>query len=216
MIKAVIFDHDGVIADLEPLHAKADNLVLARYGAHIPHEKMTELIGMATLKSWEIFKEMFRIPEAARWLAEEKTTTVIKLIEQEGVAPTEGLPQLLKLLKEKGYRLAIASGQYRNVIDAVITKLKIAHYFETIVSCDDVTRGKPSPDVFLLAAKRMSLKPNECLVIEDSAPGIAAAKTAGMLCVALRTLSTASHDFSMADKIIDSLSELTVEKINVI
>ncbi len=216
MIKAVIFDHDGVIADLEPLHAEADNLVLARYGAHFPDDKMAGLIGVSTLKSWEIFKELFKIPEAAEWLAEEKTGVVVRLIEKDGIAPSEGLLPLLKLLKEKGYKLAIASGQYRRVIDAVITQLKLGQYFDAIASCDDVTRGKPDPAVFLLAAKKLGTEPAECLVIEDSAPGIAAAKAAGMACVALRTPSTASHDISMADVAIDSLSELTTEQVNAI
>lgn len=211
MIKAVLFDHDGVIADLEPLHAKADNLVLARYGAHVPEEKMTELIGVSTLKSWEIFKELFKIPEAAEWLAKEKTDTVLKLIEKDGIAPSEGLMPLLKLLKEKGYRLAIASGQYRQVIDAVATKLKIRRYFDTMVSCNDVARGKPDPEIFILAAKRLGLHPAECLVIEDSGPGIAAAKAAGMKCIALRTAATASHDLSMADKVVSSLAEVQME-----
>lgn len=208
MIKGIIFDHDGVIADIEPLHAKADNAVLARYGAHVSEKENSELIGVSTLKSWELFKEMFKIPEAAQWLAEEKTNTVIRMIEQDGIEPSEGLIPLLGLLSKKGYKLAIASGQYRKVIDAVVAKLKISNYFNHIVSCEDVTNGKPAPDVFLLAARKLGLQPAECLVIEDSKPGITAAKSAGMACVALKTDSTRNHDLSIANTTVSSLSEL--------
>ena len=208
MIKAVIFDHDGVIADTEPIHFIADNAVLARYGFNISAEANDSLVGISTKKSWEILREMFKIPEAAEWLAEEKTSAAAGIIEKEGIAPNDGLLPLLERLHIKGYMLAIASGQYRKIIDAVLAKLRIGRYFSVIVSAEDTILGKPNPEVFLTAAKRLAVKPEECLVIEDSGLGVMAAKAAGMACVALRTASTASHDISIADLVVNSLAEL--------
>lgn len=215
MIKAVIFDHDGVIADMEPLHTEADNMVLARYGFSISAEANESLVGVSAIKSWEIMREMFKIPKAAEWLASEKTNEVLRLIRR-GIKPNEGLLGLLEALKGKNYKLAIASGQYRSVIDAVLSTLKIGSYFSTIVSYEDMTKGKPDPEVFLVAAQRLGVAPEECGVIEDSSPGVKAAKAAGMACIALRTSSTTSHDVSMADKIVSSLSEINADDLDLI
>ncbi len=215
MIKAVIFDHDGVIADTEPLHYLADNIVLSRFGLSVSPEQNDELVGVPTRKSWELFREMFKLQESVGWLVQEKTGVVLGLIEKQGVKPSEGLLQLLEGLKGNNYRLAIASGQYRKIIDAVIAKLGISSYFDAIVSCEDTAKEKPDPDIFLIAAKMLQVRPGECLVIEDSKTGIAAAKAAGMKCVALQTPSTASHDVSMADKVISSLKELHASEIAV-
>lgn len=214
MIKAVIFDHDGVIADTEPIHFKADNAVLSRYGFNISAEANDSLVGLSTRKSWEIMREMFKIPEAAEWLAEEKTALAAGIIQRDGIKPNEGLLPLLQALRSKGYKLAIASGQYRKVIDAVLARLSIGSYFGVIVSAEETANGKPNPEVFLTAAKRLGVRPEECLVIEDSGSGVIAAKAAGMACVALRMPSTASHDVSKADVIIGSLSELDAAAIN--
>ncbi len=208
MIKAVIFDHDGVIADTEPIHFRADNAILARYGFSISAEANDSLVGVSTKKSWEILREMFKIQEAAEWLAEEKTNEAARIIANGGIAPNKGLLQLLDGLKRNGCTLAIASGQYRRIIDAVLAKLRISSYFSTVVSAEDTTFGKPSPEVFLTAASRLGVNPAECVVIEDSESGVTAAKAAGMACVALKTQATASHDVSKADLIISSLSEL--------
>ena len=209
MIKAVIFDHDGVIADTEPIHFRADNAVLARYGFSISSEANDLLVGLSTKKSWEMFKDMFTLPEAVDYLVTEKTATVVSLISKEGIAASQGLLELLRDLRQHEYQLAIASGQYRRVIDAVIQRLGIAKYFRTIVSCEDTAHGKPNPEVFLTTARQLGLSPAECLVIEDSASGVAAAKAAGMPCIALRTPSTASHDVSKADTAVDSLTALS-------
>lgn len=208
MIKAVIFDHDGVIADTEPIHSRADNAILARYGFSISPEENDSLVGVPTKKSWEIMREMFKIPEAAEWLAEEKTREAARIIATDGISPNKGLLQLLDGLKRKGCTLAIASGQYRRIIDAVLAKLRIESYFSAIVSGEDTANGKPNPEVFLTAAKRLGVRPDECLVIEDSESGVTAAKAAGMACVALRMPSTARHDVSKADVIVGSLAEL--------
>ena len=211
MIKAVIFDHDGVIADTEPIHFKADNIVLSMFGYGIGASENESLVGISTKKSWEIFREMFKIPEEVDYLVQEKTRVAVEILGKEGIKPNEGLLQLLEKLKSSGYSLAIASGQYRKVIDAVLTKLKIASYFSVIVSGEETAKGKPSPELFLTAAKRLNMNPEECAVIEDSESGVLAAKAAGMLCVALKMPSTASHDITAADKIVSSLSEITME-----
>ncbi|HIG98360.1 TPA: HAD family phosphatase [Candidatus Woesearchaeota archaeon] len=210
MITAVIFDHDGVIADTEPLHFRADNAILARYGASISAEANDGMVGMSTRKSWEIMRELFRLPQTAEWLAGEKTSEAVKIIRQEGIKPNEGLLPLLGMFRKAGFVMAIASGQYRRVVDAVISTLGISEYFSSIVTVEDVSLGKPNPEPFLAAAGKLGIPPVQCIAIEDSSAGVASAKAAGMKCIALKTPSTASHDFSMADKIVNGLKELQI------
>ena len=94
--------------------------------------------------------------------------------------------------------------------------LNISGYFSIVVSCEDTAKGKPDPEVFFIAARKLGVAPEECVVIEDSSSGVMAAKAAGMTCIALKTPSTISHNVTMADKIVNSLSEIPVEGLDTI
>ena len=214
MIKAVIFDHDGVIADTEPISFIADNSVLARYGFSISSEENEALIGISSREGWVTFKEMFKIPEAVDWLVSEKTREAINIVKSSGIKPSEGLLKLISMLQSKGFKLAIASGANRAFIDAVLEKLGISSFFQAIISWENVAKGKPDPEAYIKTSQKLGISPSDCVAIEDSSSGIMAAKAAGMRCVALRMPSTASHDVSMADLVINSLSELSTESLS--
>lgn len=104
---------------------------------------------------------------------------------QEGVDPIPGSLELIEELREAGFKLAVASSSIRAFIDTVLGTLDIRNRFDAIVSIEDVERGKPDPEIFLLAARRMGVKPIECFVIEDAISGIKAAKRAGMRSILL-------------------------------
>jgi beta-phosphoglucomutase family hydrolase len=210
MIKAVIFDHDGVIADTEPLHYRAGKNVISKLGIEIEAWQKSRHIGRSTRESWELMKKTFKIEESVDALIAKKTAAVISIIKQEGVIPNPGLIGLLESLTKGKFRMAIASGQIREVIDAVLSKIQISDYFESIVSGEDTKEGKPHPEVFLTAASQLGIKPHECVVIEDSGPGVEAAKAAGMKCIALRMPSTMRQDISKADYIVNSLADINL------
>jgi HAD superfamily hydrolase (TIGR01509 family) len=116
--------------------------------------------------------------------------------------------KLLRLLKEKKLRIALSSSSARHWIDLILARLKIRGFFEVVVSREEVKKSKPWPEIYLLTAKKLSLTPKECLVLEDTPPGIEAAKKAGMKCLAVPNKFNQQADFSQADWVLRSLVEI--------
>jgi HAD superfamily hydrolase (TIGR01509 family) len=116
-----------------------------------------------------------------------------------------GLPELVVELQARGLRRAIATSGERRYVELVMHELSLDSTFDAIVAAQDVKRGKPAPDVYLLAARRLGLEPEQCLVLEDAPNGVAAAKAAGMMCIAVPNEFTRSLDLSAADTILPSL-----------
>ena len=139
-----------------------------------------------------------------------KTMKQIKeqVIKEEGFPMIEGVPQLLKRLKDGGYCLAIASSSPLSYIRQVVTTLGIDSYFDILVSGEQVKNPKPAPDVFLETAKQMGLDPEECLILEDSANGCRAAKAAGIVCIAYFNPDSGKQDLSSADMVIEGYEEI--------
>ncbi len=131
-----------------------------------------------------------------------------KVIEEEGFPMIEGVPELLKRLKDRGYRLAIASSSPIAYIRQVVTSLGINGYFDILVSGEQVKNPKPAPDVFLEAASQMGLTAEECLILEDSGNGCRAAKAAGIVCVAYFNPDSGKQDLSPADMVIEGYEEI--------
>lgn len=212
MIKAVIFDMDGVISDTLPLHSNAESETLLKYGIHMTPKEMEEEFNAAPDKV--MFETIFkRSGKKLNYyqIRKEKWENFEKLSKQ-GIKPVKGSLELINQLLKNGFILAIASSSPVEIINLVLDSLKIKDKFKTIVHTDEVQNGKPAPDLFLLAAKRMSVGPNECLVIEDAQRGIEGAKAAGMKCIAITTTHS-REQLNGANKVIDSLDELTTKYI---
>jgi HAD superfamily hydrolase (TIGR01509 family) len=124
-----------------------------------------------------------------------------------------GLSELLLRLKDAQFRLAVASSSVRADVDMVVQGLNIADFFEVLATGDEVAEGKPNPALFQLAANRLQLPVDQCVAVEDSNPGLQAAKSAGMKCIIVPHQHTAHQDFSTADKIVGSLDEVTFDLI---
>jgi HAD superfamily hydrolase (TIGR01509 family) len=107
--------------------------------------------------------------------------------------------------------VALASSSYRDAVDGVLAGLNIAHFFQVIVTGLDVSRVKPAPDIFLVAAKQLGVPPSECVVVEDAEKGVIAAHLADMRCIAVPNRHTRHHDFSKATRICSSLNDITLE-----
>ena len=118
------------------------------------------------------------------------------------------LLQSLKLFKKNKFKIALASSGTKKYINVVLAKFKIADYFDVIVSGDDIKRGKPDPEIFSVAVKKLGLKPEETLVLEDATNGIEAAKSAGCKCIAVINKMTPPQNYSKADLVINSLEEI--------
>jgi beta-phosphoglucomutase family hydrolase len=209
--KAVIWDMDGVIADTAPYHFRAWQEVFRRWGASYTEDdfrrnfgKRNDAIIRNVLGSEISSGEMEAIAAEKEELFRHRAGGHIE--------PLPGAIGLMQALKEYGFSQAVGSSAPLENIELVTRKLGIAGFFQVIVSGREVTEGKPSPQVFLLAAERLGLGPRDCVVIEDALAGVSAAKRAGMPCIAV-TNTSPRDKLTGADLIVDNLEEVTVAEL---
>ena len=215
MIKAVIFDMDGLMIDSEPLHYEAYAAVFRELGKKYPLEDNNRLyIGLSDKDQATDMVDRYSLSLSQEEIVKRKQQEFKKLIAT-SLTPQKGLMKLLSYLKKKKYKIAIASSSGNEEIALVIQSLKIKSYIDTYCSADEVRHAKPAPDLFLLAAKKLHVKPDECVVLEDSPRGIEAAVQAGMVSFAIPSEQTKDKDFSKATKKLKSLEEVTKQLKNI-
>ena len=204
---AVIFDMDGVLADTEPRNEQAMATVLARRDAQLTDDEYAGLVGRSNDATWAWIIGYFGLSDAAAALQEEYVHAVLPLLAT--IDPSPGAVELVDSLRAAGVRLAVASSSPRAAIDALLVAIGLASAFDAVVSGEEVAEGKPAPDIFRLAAERLDVATEECVVIEDSPHGLDGARRAGMRTIAVRTRYTAGQVL-WADAVVDSLEELVV------
>jgi len=210
-IKAVIWDMDGVIADTAPYHFSAWQEVFRKRKVSYTEEDFRHNFG---LRNDTIIRNILGeqiSQDEIDTIAREKEATFRRIIGQR-VKPLPGAVELIKSLGKHGFRMAIASSAPMGNIQLITGSLGIDNCFQTIVTGQDVTEGKPSPQGFLLAAQRLGVEPKNCIVIEDAVAGVAAAKRAGMRCLAI-TNNHPRENLKQADLIVDTLEAVTVNDL---
>jgi HAD superfamily hydrolase (TIGR01509 family) len=211
-VKGLILDMDGVIVDSEPLHLLAFQELFTKHGIGYTAEHNREFLGRKDIVIADILIKRFLLPETAEEFVENKESILKRLIVEQGAA-RPGLMKILELAKSLGLPMAVASSATMPTIHLVVDTLKIRPYFVSLTSGDEVEHGKPAPDVFLLAAKRLGIEPKDCLVIEDTLNGIKAAKAAGMHCIGIPCEATMHQDHSLADMQLKSLDEVDLQTL---
>ncbi|MFH0891388.1 MAG: HAD family phosphatase [Candidatus Falkowbacteria bacterium] len=182
-ITTIIFDLDGTLSDTNKIQSAVEAEILNNHGVEIGAAEIESRF--SGVKTSEFFQELLRDKSAdVNRIIEEKWKKVIDLAKQKA-GPISGAVELVEHLKDRGYGLALASSSRKEYVMAVLNKLGLKDKFKTITSGDEVEKGKPDPAIFLLAAKKMKARPDECLVFEDAMSGMTAAKRAGMKCVGL-------------------------------
>lgn len=199
------FDMDGVIIDSEPMHIAVEAQILESMGIEPTDELMHSYIGVSSKRMWAELKEIFMLEPSVEFLFTHSRQQKIEKILGSDIEPIEGIPSLLNYLKSSGIRIGLASSSNEKFIRGVLSKFGIIDYFETIVCGDDVKNGKPAPDIFLLAASRMKIAPDKCVVIEDSTHGMTAAKAAGMVCIGYKSPTALSQSYHIADYVVESI-----------
>lgn len=206
MIKGVIFDMDGVLVDNKNVHIEAFVIFCRRHGIDIDTERLMPLFGMG---NDDIIAALFgrRLPaeDVDRYSKEKEA--IYREIFADRIAPTPGLVDLLEGLKRRGVKMAVGSSGMRANVDFVLDKCGIKGYFDAIADGDMITRAKPDPEVFMLAASLLGLPNSECLVFEDSFAGIAAARAAGSPVIALATTFPRERHTDY-DMLIDDFTEI--------
>jgi len=206
-IDAVIFDMDGVLVDSEPLHTRALTLVLGEYGLAWDERESRDFIGVTDVETFAALKARHGLPGDPRAMASRWAECAGRLVRRHP-RPLAGVPAVPLALRERGYRLALASSSRPPLIAATLEAIGVETLFEVVVSAAAVGRGKPAPDVFLEAARRLGVPPARCLVIEDSHNGVTAARAAGMRCVAIPCETTRHQDFGHATARLARLTDL--------
>lgn len=183
--KAVLFDLDGTLVDSMWMWKDIDIEFLGRFGYGLPEDLQREIEGMSFSETASYFKERFSLPMTVEeikdcWIA----MSIEKYRTEVGLKP--GALEFLKYCRERGIRTGVATSNGRDMVDAVIESLKIGDYLGEVATACEVAAGKPEPDIYLEVARRLSVKPEECLVFEDIPAGIVAGKRAGMTVLAVQ------------------------------
>lgn len=195
---SVIFDLDGTLVDSEPNYFEAGRQTLAEQGitcfTWAEHERY---VGISTRETLALWKERYGLRAPLEDLLADKNRRYLELAR----ASTRVYPEmrkLVELLADEGVPMAVASGSSNAAIEAILTGTGLAAHLTTVVSADEVAHGKPAPDVFLEAAARLGAAPADCVVLEDAAPGAAAAHAAGMRCLAIPYVADQADDPAFA------------------
>ena len=210
-IKAVIWDMDGVIADTAPYHFNAWQEVFQKRGVKFTREDFRRNFGQ---RNDTIIRNTLGegiSPNEIDVIAEEKERDFRKAVRQ-NIKPLPGAIELIKLLTEHEFKVALASSAPIENIRLLTEGLGINDCFQSIISGRDVTEGKPSPQGFLLAAQRLGVESENCIVIEDAVAGVTAAKRAGMSCLAI-TNTHPKTSLVEADLIVDTLEAVSVNDL---
>jgi HAD superfamily hydrolase (TIGR01509 family) len=204
--RAVVFDMDGLLLDTETLWHSAEVELFARYGGEFTWDDKIAVIGTSYDFTAEYFSDRLGLPrERGPELVSQMISLMHDLVRR-SVDARPGAVELVDRLRELRVPLGLASNSPRFLVDDALATAGMTDAFDAIVTSDDVELAKPAPDIYLLACERLGVAPADALALEDSASGVAAAKAAGLTCIAVPQF--AETDVSAADRIVDSLEEL--------
>jgi len=218
MLRAVIFDFDGVITDSEVLHLRSFNHVLAGHNVNVTtKDYYRNYLGLTDVDCFRLLVNKGHLKVAEQQiegLVKQKNQVFEKLARTEGKI-IEGVRDFLGMLRQNSIRMAICSGALSAEIELTLQEAHLRPFFEVIVSSENVKKGKPNPDGFLLVLRKLNQKRNnpiaadQCVVIEDSHWGLKAAKEAGMHTIAV-TNSYEADQLGMAERIVTNLNQLSI------
>ncbi|MDO5292403.1 MAG: GNAT family N-acetyltransferase [bacterium] len=213
MLKAVIFDMDGVIVDTEPQHTRALIRAGEAFHATLSTEYCEQFIGKHMDDLVLTLQRDYPQITDGQAFADKYNEYKIIIHEEEGLIPIEGTLNLMRSLHGHGIKVAIASSSEPYEINNVVKTFSLESYVDEAVSGSMVAHSKPAPDIFLLAAERLGVKPEECIIIEDSMNGSIAASRANITCIGYQNKSSGKQDLSRTCCIYEDMMSLDYEAV---
>jgi HAD superfamily hydrolase (TIGR01509 family) len=210
--RAVIFDMDGVLVDSEPAFYEAVNLVLGREGKRIDWSGYERLLGTSVEVTWHEIIDMLELRAGFDAYLRAFNEVLVECLRRPRL-PLPGVIELLDSLDRAGVPFALATSSIRPWYEAVMESCGLAKRFTLAVTADEVEHTKPAPDMYLRTAQLLAVPPDACIAIEDTKPGIASAKAAGMYAVQVQASSTALSPIAEADLVIHTLRDFPWELV---
>lgn len=214
MIKAVIFDMDGVVVNTEPIGYRANQLLYKSLNITVPDDVYGTFIGNSDKMIVQKLKDLYPIALTHEELLNEKYKYYFNAFDTaEDLALLPGVKELIIDLHTNGMRLVLASSASNRKIEKVFTRFGLHQYFDHAISGEDFEESKPNPAIFIEATSKSGFPKEECIVIEDSTNGIKAAKAAGIYCIGYNSGHTMGQDTSQADRVITDFSQISYDII---
>ncbi|MFV0564427.1 MAG: HAD family hydrolase [Flavobacteriaceae bacterium] len=214
MLKAVIFDMDGVIIDSEPLHYKAYHDMFSEVGITVGDTLYQSFTGQSTINICRTLCDVFKLKETPEHLVALKRKYYEYYFDNDtSFGLINGVLELIQNYHKNGLTLVLGSSASMPNIERIFKRFDLNQYFKAKLSGADLKESKPHPEIFIKAAEASGFSANECIVIEDATNGVLAAKAAGIFCVGFNSTHSKNQDYSQANLVVDSFDELYYEKI---
>lgn len=214
MIRTVIFDMDGVIIDTEPIHHQAFLAAFAELGIAVSAAEYATFLGKSTRNVFQLLKQKYGFPQEVEAMVLRKRELFNEVFDTDATLDLlPGVRPLIEDLRRHGVQLVVASSASNATIARVFDRFGLRPYFAHLVSGEDFAESKPNPAIFLRAAELAQTPVAECIVIEDAANGVAAAKAAGIYCIAYASPHSVGQNLHQADRIVRQFAELSAAGI---
>ena len=215
MLKAVIFDMDGVLVDTEPLSdSHFQKLLKERFNVEVKKEYFQKFRGTTGHHFWPVIIEEFKLNTSPEEIMKLTRPSYLEFLRKSNLNAIAGVSELIDSLLKENIKIAVASSASSIRIKTLLEIIKLSDKFEIIISADDIKNSKPHPEIYLAAAKSLGLDPKDCVAIEDAQKGVASAKAAGMKVIAYKDPVHNLQDLTEADLIIKEFSELNTRKLS--
>ena len=218
MIKAIIFDMDGVLFDTERFFMDAWKIAGEKHNYHNIYDACIASIGVSKEKSKEIFKTTVSKDFPFDEIREEVSNLCHDLIEKKGIPTKKGVKEILSFCKENGYKIGLATSTRRQTVLSHLTKANILNFFDEIVCGDEVKNSKPFPEIYITACQKLNVNPNDAISIEDSYNGVRASSSAGVRCIMVPDILPATDEvkslcFTVKDDLLSVIEFLKTENL---